>query len=69
MAGVDTGLDILLSDQAARLRGRRVGLLAHPASVDRRLRHAVPLLHAALGGDLRALFGPQHGLRGETQDN
>ncbi|MDY0111107.1 MAG: DUF1343 domain-containing protein [Candidatus Krumholzibacteria bacterium] len=69
MAGVDTGLDILLSDQAARLSGRRVGLLAHPASVDRRLRHAVPLLHAALGGDLRALFGPQHGLRGETQDN
>lgn len=64
-----TGLDVLLRDRATRLRGRRVGLLAHPASVDRRLRHAVPLLHELLGGDLRVLFGPQHGLRGETQDN
>ncbi len=69
MAAVSTGLEVLLADQAARLRGRRVGLLAHPASVDQRLRHAVPLLHQALGRDLRALFGPQHGLRGETQDN
>jgi len=69
MPTVRTGLDVLVADRARQLRGRRVGLLAHPASVDRRLRHAVPLLHAALGPDLRALFGPQHGLRGETQDN
>jgi uncharacterized protein YbbC (DUF1343 family) len=69
MSGVMTGLDVLMAEGAARLRGRRVGLLVHPASVDRRLRHAAPLLHEALGRDLRALFGPQHGLRGETQDN
>jgi len=69
MAGVETGLDRLVADGLRELRGRRVGLLAHPASVDRRLRHAVPLFHAGLGRDLRALFGPQHGLRGETQDN
>ena len=69
MSGVMTGLDVLMAEDAARLRGRRVGLLVHPASVDRRLRHAAPLLHGALGADLRALFGPQHGLRGETQDN
>lgn len=69
MERVRTGLEVLLDDGARRLRGRRVGLLAHPASVDPRLRHAVPLLHEALGDDLRALFGPQHGLRGETQDN
>ncbi|HOX25401.1 MAG TPA: DUF1343 domain-containing protein [Candidatus Krumholzibacteria bacterium] len=69
MDPVATGLDRLVAEDARRLRGRRVGLLAHPASVDRRLRHAVPLLAAALGRDLRVLFGPQHGLRGETQDN
>jgi uncharacterized protein YbbC (DUF1343 family) len=69
MTAVQTGLDVLLAEDAARLRGRRVGLLAHPASIDGELRHAVPLLHRALGRDLRALFGPQHGLRGETQDN
>jgi uncharacterized protein YbbC (DUF1343 family) len=69
MSAVRTGLDILVAESAGRLRGRRVGLLAHPASVDHRLRHAVALLHPLLGADLRALFGPQHGLRGETQDN
>lgn len=69
MATVLTGLDRFAQDVAPRLRGRRVGLLAHPASVDRHYRHAVPLVHAALGADLRVLFGPQHGLRGETQDN
>lgn len=69
MATVLTGLDLFAQDAAPRLRGRRVGLLAHPASVDRRYRHAVPVVQDALGHDLRALFGPQHGLRGETQDN
>ncbi len=64
-----TGLDVLVERDFAPLCGRRVGLLCHPASVDRRLRHAARLLHEADGVDLRCLFGPQHGLRGETQDN
>ena len=64
-----TGLDVLLRDGHAALAGRRVGLLCHPASVDARLRHAAGLLHADPRFDLRALFGPQHGYRGETQDN
>ncbi len=63
-----TGLDVLLEDGCRTLRDRRVGLLCHPASVDARLRHAAPLLLGA-GVDLRCLLGPQHGLRGETQDN
>ncbi|MBC8426708.1 DUF1343 domain-containing protein [bacterium] len=67
-ANVKTGLEVLLADGARALRGQRVGLLCHPASVDARLRHAAPLLRDA-GVDLRCLFGPQHGLRGETQDN
>jgi len=64
-----TGLDVLLRDGHAALAGRRLGLLCHPASVDGRLRHAAALLHADPRFDLRVLFGPQHGFRGETQDN
>jgi uncharacterized protein YbbC (DUF1343 family) len=65
------GVDRLLEDRALRkpLKGRRVALLAHPASVTRDLTHSLDAL-AALD-DLRivAAFGPQHGLRGDKQDN
>lgn len=66
---VETGLDRLLGDRLDLLRRKRVGLLAHPASVDRRLRHAAPLLWDHPDANLRAVFGPQHGARGDTQDN
>lgn len=66
-ASVATGLDVLRQEGFARLRGRRVGLLAHPASVDARLDHAVDLM-AAAGVRLAALFGPEHGITGELQD-
>jgi len=65
---VQTGLDQLVAERFARLRGRRVGLVAHPASVDSRLRHAAELLTAANGVKLAAVFGPEHGLLGEAQD-
>ncbi|HTS52741.1 MAG TPA: DUF1343 domain-containing protein [Burkholderiales bacterium] len=65
------GLDRLLEETALRkpLKGRRLALLAHPASVTRELTHSLDAL-AALD-DLRivAAFGPQHGLRGDKQDN
>ena len=67
---VETGLDrVAAGDPAALalLSGRKLGLLAHPASVDRRLRHAHAVLLAA-GCDVRALFGPEHGYGGEAQD-
>ncbi len=51
------------------LRGRRVGLLMHPASVTSRLRNARAIVQDLCGRDLRALFGPQHGIAGEKQDN
>jgi uncharacterized protein YbbC (DUF1343 family) len=68
---VTFGLDRLLGDAALRRRlaGRRVGLVAHPASTTRTLVHALDAL-AALGDvKLVAALGPQHGLRGDKQDN
>jgi uncharacterized protein YbbC (DUF1343 family) len=65
------GIDRLLENAALRrpLAGRRVALLAHPASVTRALAHSLDAL-AALGDvKLAAAFGPQHGLRGDKQDN
>ncbi len=66
MPPVRTGLDVLRDDDFAPLRGRRVGLVCHPASVDAELRHAADLLAGA--AKLVALFGPEHGFRGTAQD-
>jgi uncharacterized protein YbbC (DUF1343 family) len=63
-----TGLDILVTEQFQRLRGLRVGLVAHPASVDSQLRHAADLISAAPGVTLAAVFGPEHGWLGQAQD-
>lgn len=65
------GIDRLLEEPALRrsLAGRRVALLAHPASVTRHLIHSLDALAAVDDIDLVAAFGPQHGLRGDKQDN
>jgi uncharacterized protein YbbC (DUF1343 family) len=65
------GIDRLLADRAVRrpLDGRRVGLLAHPASVTADLTHSLDALAAQEEFRLTAAFGPQHGLRGDKQDN
>ncbi|HXC55515.1 MAG TPA: DUF1343 domain-containing protein [Rhizomicrobium sp.] len=66
-----TGLDRLLAEPKLRasLAGKRIALVAHPASVTAELTHALDALIAC--GDLRltAAFGPQHGMRGDKQDN
>ena len=54
-------------DATHRVRGRRIGLCAHPASVDAHLRHARDVLLGA-GAEIAALFGPEHGYGGEAQD-
>jgi len=51
------------------LRGRRYGLVCHPASVTSRLEHAIDALLACGEGTLAAVFGPQHGVTAHTQDN
>ncbi|MBN8830443.1 MAG: DUF1343 domain-containing protein [Sphingomonadales bacterium] len=65
-----TGLDRLLADPALRrpLEGRRVGYLAHPASLTADLVHGLDALVAS-GLNVSAVFGPQHGVRGDLQDN
>jgi uncharacterized protein YbbC (DUF1343 family) len=64
------GIDRLLADPELRkpLAGKRVALLAHPASVTEGLTHSVDALVTA-GLSVSALFGPQHGVRGDLQDN
>jgi uncharacterized protein YbbC (DUF1343 family) len=65
------GIERLLEDPALRrpLTGRRVALLAHPAAVTRELTHSLDALAALPTVRLTAAFGPQHGLRGDKQDN
>jgi uncharacterized protein YbbC (DUF1343 family) len=68
---VKFGVDRLCAEPALRadLRGRRVALLAHPASVTAELTHSLDALAALDDVRLAAAFGPQHGLRGDKQDN
>jgi uncharacterized protein YbbC (DUF1343 family) len=64
------GIDRILAEPELRrrLEGKRVALLAHPASVTRDLMHSLDALVGA-GLNVTAAFGPQHGLRGDKQDN
>jgi uncharacterized protein YbbC (DUF1343 family) len=65
------GIDRLVSEPELRrpLEGRRIALLAHPASVTADLTHSLDALGACSDVKLTAAFGPQHGLRGDKQDN
>jgi len=70
-ASMKFGIDRLLEQPGLRkpLQGRRVALLAHPASVTRKLVHTMDALAELDDINLVAAFGPQHGLRGDKQDN
>lgn len=63
------GLEVLLQDKKIlkSLHGQRVGLVCHPASVDENLNHSLDLLAKKI--KLSCAFGPQHGVRGDKQDN
>jgi uncharacterized protein YbbC (DUF1343 family) len=60
---VEVGLERIASEEGARLRGRRVGLLGHAVSVTADGRHAIDVLRLS-GVEVVRLFGPEHGLRG-----
>ncbi len=66
---VQIGLDLFEQQWPARFNGARIGLLVHPASVNKTLSHTVDLFLQSKNAQVTALFGPQHGIRGETQDN
>lgn len=70
MTKVRTGLDRITDGDSKTTRlvaGRRIGLLAHAASVDRGYRHALEVVREA-GAEIAALFGPEHGFSGTAQD-
>lgn len=69
MNKIALGLEVLLAEKVSLVNGARVGLICNPATVDHNFRHAAGLFHRQPGINLAALFGPQHGIRGETQDN
>lgn len=66
-ASVRPGVEVLLESEIERLKGLRLGLITHPAGVDRALQSTVDLLWRHPGVRLVALFGPEHGLRGDAQ--
>jgi uncharacterized protein YbbC (DUF1343 family) len=68
---IQFGIDRLLSDVKLQreLEGRRVALLAHPASMTAEFEHSLDALRGIRGLNITAAFGPQHGLRGDKQDN
>jgi uncharacterized protein YbbC (DUF1343 family) len=66
---ISLGIEELLSQRVDLLRGARVGLICNQASVDHQLRHAADLCRAQESFQLTTLYGPQHGIRGEVQDN
>jgi uncharacterized protein YbbC (DUF1343 family) len=69
MKRIKIGLDLFEKRWPRALSGARVGLLVHPASVNARLEHAQGLFLKSRKCRLTALFGPQHGIYGQTQDN
>jgi uncharacterized protein YbbC (DUF1343 family) len=66
---ISLGIEELLSRRTDLLRGARVGLICNQASVDHGYTHSADLCRAQDEFKLTALFGPQHGIRGDVQDN
>ena len=68
---IQFGIDRLVreKDLQKELQGKRIGLLAHPASVTENLTHSIDAIQSIAGLNLTCAFGPQHGMRGEKQYN
>lgn len=68
MNAVQTGIDVLAGDHFARLRGCRIGLVTNHTGLTADGQATVDVLHRADGVTLTALFGPEHGLRGDYDE-
>src|SRR5262245_21648397 len=66
---IKLGLEVALSKADSLFGWARIGLICNQASVDHRFRHAADLFFENPAIDLTTLFGPQHGIRGDVQDN
>jgi uncharacterized protein YbbC (DUF1343 family) len=66
---VKLGLEKILGEHKHLLKGQRIGLICNQASVDHKFRHAADLFFEDSDINLTTLFGPQHGIRGDVQDN
>ncbi len=66
---VTLGVEKLLDEHPGLLSGLRVGLVCNQASVNHKFQHVADLFHESRDVNLTALFGPQHGIRGDVQDN
>ena len=65
-AVVKPGVEVLRDGGFAQLQGKRVGLVTNPSGIDNNLKSTVDILHEAPGVQLVALFGPEHGVRGNA---
>ena len=63
---VRPGIEVLRSRDFEGLKGKKVGLVTNPSGVDRNLRSTIDILYEAPGVDLVALYGPEHGVRGDA---
>jgi uncharacterized protein YbbC (DUF1343 family) len=66
---VITGLESVLNELPAKIKGKRIGILCHASSITKDYRHISDIFFKRKDCSLVALFGPQHGLHGQTQDN
>lgn len=66
---IKLGIERLLDEKLDLIRGKRLALVCNQASVDHSFRHAADLFHDHPDTNLTTLFGPQHGIRGDVQDN
>lgn len=66
---IKIGLEKVLNEELQLIVNKRVGLICNQSSVNRDFQHAADLFYEHSQVDLRVLFGPQHGIRGDVQDN
>ncbi len=63
---ISTGIEVLKESGFRILQGKRVGLITNPTGVDNHLKSTIDILHEAPGVELVALYGPEHGVRGDV---